>query len=108
MLAYLRFVEDRKRWRYGSALVLFLLGLASKTVTATLPAALLVILWWQRGRFLWRRDCLPLVPFFLFGAAAGLFTGWAERKLIGAEGAGFDLTAIHRCLLAGRAIWFYL
>ncbi len=64
-----------------------MLGLLSKTVTATLPAALLVIFWWQRGRLSWRRDVLPLMPFFLLGALAGLFTAWVERKLIGAEGA---------------------
>ena len=31
-----------------------------------------------------------------------------ERKLIGAEGADFDFTIVERCLIAGRAIWFYL
>ena len=85
-----------------------MLGLLSKTVTATLPAALLVIFWWQRGRLSWRRDVLPLVPFFVLGAVAGLLTAWVERKLIGAEGAAFELTIVERCLLAGRAIWFYL
>ncbi len=40
--------------------------------------------------------------------AAGLFTAWVERNLIGAEGAAFELTIVERCLLAGRAIWFYL
>ena len=87
---------------------LFVLGLLSKTVTATLPAALLVIFWWQRGRLSWQRDVLPLVPFFVLGAVAGMLTAWVERKLIGAEGAAFDLTAVERCLIAGRAIWFYL
>jgi protein O-mannosyl-transferase len=80
----------------------------SKTVTATLPAALLVIFWWQRGRLSWRRDVLPLLPFFAMGAAAGIFTAWVERKLIGAEGAAFDLTLVERGLIAGRVIWFYL
>jgi tetratricopeptide (TPR) repeat protein len=73
-----------------------------------LPAALLVIFWWQRGRLSWHRDVLPLLPFFVVGAVAGVFTAWVERKLIGAEGAAFDLTVIDRCLIAGRAIWFYL
>ena len=50
MLIYLRFDQTRKlRW-YLAALGLFVLALFSKTVTATLPAALLVIFWWQRGR----------------------------------------------------------
>jgi tetratricopeptide (TPR) repeat protein len=107
-LLYLRFDESRhKRW-YGAALALFLLGLLCKTVTATLPAALLVIFWWQRGRLSWRRDGLPLVPWFVVGALAGVFTAAVERKLIGAEGESFDLTAIERCLIAGRAMWFYL
>ena len=90
------------------ALGLFVLGLLSKTVTATLPAALLVVFWWQRGRLSWRRDVLPLLPFFALGAAAGVFTALVERKLGGAEGADFDFTIVERCLIAGRAIWFYL
>ena len=107
-MLYLRFDQERKKPYYAGALVLFVLGLLSKTVTATLPAALLVIFWWQRGRLSWKRDVLPLVPFFVLGAAAGLFTAWVERKLIGAEGAAFDLTFIERFLIAGRVIWFYL
>jgi Flp pilus assembly protein TadD len=93
---------------YLLAFVLFLLGLLAKTVTATLPAALLVIFWWQRARLEWRRDVLPLLPFFAAGAAAGVLTAWVERKLIGAEGAQFDLSLVDRGLIAGRAIWFYV
>ena len=37
-----------------------------------------------------------------------MFTAWVERKLIGAEGAEFELTLLERCLIAGRVIWFYL
>ncbi len=63
MLVYLRFDQERKSPLYCWALALFVLGLLSKTTAATLPAALLVILWWQRGRLSWRRDVVPLVPF---------------------------------------------
>jgi Flp pilus assembly protein TadD len=108
MLLYLGFDQSRRTWLYWGALGLFVLGLLSKTVTATLPAALLVIFWWQRGKLSWRRDVLPLVPFFALGVVAGVFTAWVERKLIGAEGAPFALTVVERCLIAGRAIWFYL
>src|SRR5262249_25556340 len=86
----------------------FALGLMTKTVTATLPAALLVILWWQRGTLSWRRDVLPLLPFFVLGAIGGVFTAWVERRIIGAEGVEFKLTILQRCLLAGRVVWFYL
>ena len=49
-LIYLRFDRDRGRPRYFLALGLFVLALLSKTVTATLPAASLIVIWWQRGR----------------------------------------------------------
>jgi tetratricopeptide (TPR) repeat protein len=107
-LAYLRFDERGGRARYGVALALFVLALCSKTVTASLPAALLVIAWWRRGRVTWQRDVLPLLPFFVLGACAGLLTVWVERKFTGAEGPEFDLTLAERVLVAGRAIWFYL
>jgi len=107
-LAYLRFDQDRRGARYGLATGLFLLALLTKTVTASLPAALLVVCWWRRGRLEWRRDVLPLLPWFVLGVASGLVTAWFERKLIGAQGADFDLSVVQRCLLAGRVFWFYL
>src|SRR5256886_5215820 len=54
-------------------------------ISATLPAALLVIFWWQRGRLSWKRDVLPLLPFFLLAVAAGAVTMVRERQT-GAEG----------------------
>ncbi len=107
-LAYLRFSESRAPRAYGLALVLFLLALGTKTVTATLPAALLVVFWWQRGRLDGTRDVRPMVPFLAVGASAGLFTAWIERTIIGAAGAAYGLSGIERVLLAGRAAWFYL
>ena len=108
MLAYLHFDRDRRRSHYYLALGLFLLALLSKTVTATLPAALLVIFCWQRTRLDWRRDVLPLAPWLLLGACGGLFSAWMERTIIGAGGAEFALTPVQRGLVAGRAICFYL
>jgi tetratricopeptide (TPR) repeat protein len=106
-LAYLKFDESRKRTAYLAALAWFVGALLAKTVTAVLPGVLLVVLWWRRGRIEWRRDALPLVPWFVLGASAGLFTVWVERSLIGARGAEFALTPVQRLLLAGRAFWFY-
>ena len=107
-LAYLRFDNTRRTKFYFVALTLFGLGLLSKTVVASLPAALLVVFWWKRATLSWKRDVQPLVPFFLAGIVAGLFTAWVERKFIGAEGEAFDLTITERFLIAGRVIWFYL
>ncbi|MDB6114134.1 MAG: hypothetical protein JWQ62_1079, partial [Lacunisphaera sp.] len=107
-LAYLRFDAGRDPRRYALATGLLVLALLTKTVTASLPAALLVVFWWQRGRLDWRRDVLPLLPWFVVGAASGLVTAHFERTLIGAQGADFNLDWIGRGLLAGRVIWFYL
>lgn len=107
-LAYLGFDGNRRPKRYALALGLFLLALLSKTVTATLPAALLIVLWWERGRLGWRRDVQPLLPWFGLGAAAGLYSTWVERVLIGAQGSDFAFPFVSRCLVAGRVIWFYL
>jgi tetratricopeptide (TPR) repeat protein len=107
-LVYLDFDRTRQPKRYGVASLLFLLALLSKTVIATLPAALLLVLWWQRGCIEGKRDVLPLLPWLVMGAGAGLFTAWVENTYIGAQGIAFHLTALQRVLLAGRLSWFYL
>jgi protein O-mannosyl-transferase len=106
-LSYLRFDTRRERHWYIAAALLFGAALLSKTVAGVLPAVLLVVFWWQRGRLDIRRDVLPLVPFFIAAAAAGLMTAWFERTLLHARGSEFTLTSIERGLLAGRALWFY-
>lgn len=108
-LAYLNYDRTRRKSQYFLALGFFILALLSKTVTATLPAAILVVFWWQRGRLAWKRDILPLLPWFAAGASAGLFTAWVESNphLIGAQGPQYALTLGQRFLLAGRVPWFY-
>ncbi|HET7535461.1 MAG TPA: tetratricopeptide repeat protein, partial [Candidatus Didemnitutus sp.] len=107
-LTYLRFDQQRRQSDYVWATVLFLAALFTKTVTATLPAALLVIFWWQRGKLDWRRDVMPLLPWFVLGAAGGLLTAHFEKEFIGAHGAEFALSFADRLVLAGRVFWFYL
>jgi protein O-mannosyl-transferase len=111
-LAYLRFEASRGRptgvRMYALATLLFVAALLTKSVTATLPAALLVIFWWRRGHLSWRHDVLPLIPWFAVAVASGLFTMHVEHTFIGAQGSNFDLTFPQRLLLAGRVVWFYL
>ncbi len=109
MLCYLRYDRDRRTADYAWASGLFLAALLTKTVTATLPAALLVIFWWQRERRLdLRRDVLPLVPWLVVGVLGGWLTASFERGLIGATGDDFSLSLLERGLLSGRVLWFYL
>ncbi|MBI2826508.1 MAG: tetratricopeptide repeat protein [Planctomycetia bacterium] len=116
LLAYFRFAtpeedpavgDDRARWRYYRlALALYVAGLLAKTVVVSVPAVILVVVWWKRGRIAWR-DLGPLVPFFVLGAGLGLVTVWIERHQVGASGAEWELSFVDRVLVAGRALWFY-
>lgn len=106
--AYLRFDANRRGSAYAGATALYLCALLTKTVSATLPAALLVVLWWREGKLSWRRDWLPLLPWLALGALAGAVTATVERTLIGAQGADFALGPVERVLLAARVLWFYL
>jgi tetratricopeptide (TPR) repeat protein len=109
---YVQFDKERVWRKYGFATLFFFLALLSKTVTASLPAALLVIFWWKRGKLSLKDDVIPLLPWFVMGAAGGMFTAWVERVFIGAQGSDYlsavTLTSFTRFLLAGHVIWFYL
>lgn len=91
---------------YWLSFALFLCALFSKTVACSLPAALLLVAWWKNGRLGWG-DVLPTIPFFAAGLALGLFTAWVEKHHVGALGADWNLSFFDRCLIAGRAVWFY-
>lgn len=114
MNAYLKFAgidkedseAEKMRWgAYAVALVCFLCALGSKSVTATLPAAVLLVLWWK-NRLRWR-DLALLAPFFALAVAAGLCTSFLERSEVGASGAEWGYTPSQRLLIASRAVWFY-
>ena len=113
-LAYLQFAEGNgkrasqtRRWYYYcGALVLFIAAMLSKTVTASLPAAILLVQWWKRGR-LRSREIVPLLPFVAIGGVLGTLTVWLEKYHVGAQGGEWSLPLVERFLIAGRALWFY-
>ncbi len=95
------------QWRwYTLSLARLLVALLSKTVVATLPAVVLVIYWWKRGRIT-AHDVSPLLPFLALGVGLGLATVWIEKKHVGALGQEWIFTPVERLLIAGRALWFY-
>ncbi|MBI5724063.1 MAG: glycosyltransferase family 39 protein [Planctomycetes bacterium] len=112
-LAYLKFSPPRSAgpaWRswpfLALAAALFVLALLSKTVTASLPAAILLVLWWRRGRVAWG-DLAALIPLLIIGAAMGMHTAEMERLHVGAVGPEWDRTFMERCIVAAHAVWFY-
>lgn len=107
-LAYLRIDDVRpSARRYAATMALFLCALLSKSVTCSLPAALLLVLWWRHGRIS-TRDVVRLAPFLALGVALGLTTAWMENTHVGAGGPEWDRPTAVRLITAGRAFWFYL
>jgi tetratricopeptide (TPR) repeat protein len=104
--AYLRFDPDRRWHWYAIALGFFGSALLAQTSVATLPGALLLVFWWQRGRLTWKRDWIPLLPFFALGVLKVVSVASGGPKM--GEDLGFPYTFVERGLIAGRALWFYL
>src|SRR5208283_2705757 len=92
---------------YWLALCLYLCALLAKTATIALPVAILLAVWWKRGKMGWR-ELFPLAPFLAVGMAMGLFTVWVEKHFVQAVGKEWAFSFLERCLIAGRAVWFYL
>jgi tetratricopeptide (TPR) repeat protein len=108
--AWLATLEARGRrfaLLYAGALAAFLLGLFSKTTVVTLPAAMLVLLWY-RGERIGRRRIAEILPFAACGLAMAGVTIWWERTVQGTQGDVFAFSLAERALIAGRALWFYL
>ena len=91
--AYLRTRWGRRIWDsgesgpvgaawYGSSLAFFAAALLSKSVASTMPAAILVLVWWKRGR-IQARDFYPLIPMLAAGIWMGFLTGWMEKHVVG-------------------------
>ena len=104
---WVHFVEEPRpefgRRRYLLALALFVLGLLCKSIVVTLPAALLIWHWWQRGRVT-ATDLLRVTPFFV----VGLVTVVADTRFYQSrEAVSLGYSIIERVLIAAHALWFY-
>jgi len=112
LLAWLRASppeEDPPRVRaswYALCLALYVAALLAKSVSCSLPAVILLLVWWKRGR-VERPVLLALAPLFVLGLGFAGLTVWLERNQVGASGIEFVLTPLDRVAIAGRALWFY-
>ncbi len=91
---------------YWLALAAFCLALLSKTVTCSLPAVILLLIWWKKGSVR-GREIIATLPFFALGLCMALVTAIMEKEHVLAQGADWDFSLVERCLIAGRALWFY-
>lgn len=89
------------------AFTLFVCALLSKT-TAIFVAPALVLIALHERRALGVRFALTVLPYFVVGAALGLFTAFVEKTHVGARGGEFSLSILARVLLAARNIVFYI
>ena len=102
-------VAKPRDWNaYTTALLLFFAALLAKATTFPLPPLLLLLAWWKYGRIRWRADVLPTIPFFALAIGLGQFNSWIEKHHLGAQGSHWAFTLPERCLIAGRALWFYV
>ena len=101
-----RLQVERQTFWYALSLAFFVCAMLSKTVACSLPAAMLLLVWWKNGGVKWR-DVRPLLPFFVIGLALAVNTMLMERSRVGAVGEDWSFSLAERVLIAGRATWFY-
>ena len=109
LLAWIEFVESQDARRtifYVAALLCYGLALAAKSTACTLPAALLLILWWEK-KPIGKKAIVETLPFFVLGLGAGLIAIWWEKYHQGTR-VLVSLSPVERILIASRAVWFYL
>ena len=100
---WLRFTEVPGPGRYVLCLALLAAALLSKSIAVTLPAALLLLRWWQAGRVTWR-DAACVVPLFALAIGVTLADLAFYRDRIDSA---LDYSLVERALIAARALWVY-
>ncbi|MDI6742927.1 MAG: tetratricopeptide repeat protein, partial [Smithella sp.] len=86
LYAYAFYVRDSRRSSYIICLILFALGLLSKSMLVTLPFVFLLMDYWPLGR--WQGETRPVqhlgnlivekTPFFVLTIASSIVTVWAQ------------------------------
>jgi len=89
---------------YALSLFFFLCAMLSKSITVSLPLAILFCIWWRRGR-VERHELISLLPFFAIALILSAVDVFVYKQQ---EPIKTDLFIIGRILLASRAILFYM
>ena len=99
--------KNRLTWlTYILGLFLFVCALLSKTATASLPVALLLLMAWKRRT--WPvRDLMHLAPIMVIGAGFILATSTLESHYTSLRGDPAIHSLTEKILISGRSICFY-
>ena len=94
---------------YALAFACLTLALFAKTTACVVPAVLLVLAWWSKGRegLIVSSDVRPLFPLFTIGAFLAFQTAWLERTVVQAAGSEWEIGPAGRVVLAGQTALFY-
>jgi Flp pilus assembly protein TadD len=107
LLAWMKFAGTNSQRFYTLTFLLYALALFGKTTACTLPAVMLLVLWWKREPIS-RQRWLQVVPFLAAGLAMGLLSIWWEKHLGNYQPRyGLEFSPVERLLIATRAVWFY-
>ena len=100
---WLRYRERPQAGTYLALLAFYLAGTLSKTVAITLPATLLVWVWWQQGRIT-ARDFSQVAPLFLLGLVIG---GYGISHYATETPTAAEHSLAESVIIAAKALWFY-
>ncbi len=103
LLTFVHFYKNRKWIFYLLSVLLFVCAMLSKSITVTLPIAILLYLFWKNDRLRFH-DFALLIPFFIISIVITLIDVLHYQQVKPIE---TDLFLIGRFLIASRAIWFY-
>lgn len=95
----------RKRW-YALSLVLFILGLLTKSSVVMWPLAAMVCIWWRQRRLRWQ-DLWYSAPFLAISFALGLTGTLMRGEQLGIEFARDD-GFLSRLAMSANVVWFYV
>ena len=103
-LFYMKYSTNRKRYLYILSILFFLCAMLSKSITITLPVAILLWLWWGKSK-IDKSDILAVLPYFIIALLITLFDLlFFKQRTQAAQ--GFSL--VERFLIAGKSLWFYV
>ncbi|MDE0532441.1 MAG: tetratricopeptide repeat protein [Albidovulum sp.] len=102
--AWIDFTDSGRVARHRLSVAYYGLGLLSKSVVVTLPASLMIMQWWRKGR-IEPSDIQGVVPYFVL---ALVLVGADQVLYHSRANAEFDYSIIERLLIASQSVWFYL